>query len=99
MISAPVSFTVGCSSSQRYRTGSMTFEAARNAVAHASLAHRRQPVKAIRQMTAGDTEKLILNLLRDRAALALAHRQPVDRSEEHTSELQSRENLVCRRLL
>src|SRR5690606_41654114 len=27
------------------------------------------------------------------------HRQMLDRSEEHTSELQSRENLVCRLLL
>src|SRR5690606_41287542 len=27
------------------------------------------------------------------------HRRPGDRSEEHTSELQSRENLVCRLLL
>src|SRR5690606_39425750 len=29
----------------------------------------------------------------------MSHRQDMARSEEHTSELQSRENLVCRRLL
>src|SRR5690606_40343396 len=30
---------------------------------------------------------------------AIAHRNDISRSEEHTSELQSRENLVCRLLL
>src|SRR5690606_39640890 len=37
---------------------------------------------------------------RSRAASAIAHElREAERSEEHTSELQSRENLVCRRLL
>src|SRR5690606_41507719 len=40
-------------------------------------------------------------LREDRTALAEGHPRPCDRarSEEHTSELQSRENLVCRLLL
>src|SRR5690606_39947885 len=38
--------------------------------------------------------------LRDQAVLGGARGgEPMDRSEEHTSELQSRENLVCRLLL
>src|SRR5690606_40773157 len=37
--------------------------------------------------------------LAHRRAAALARRRVLERSEEHTSELQSRENLVCRLLL
>src|SRR5690606_40848680 len=40
---------------------------------------------------------LLMNVIREELALIL--QQYGDRSEEHTSELQSRENLVCRLLL
>src|SRR5690606_13299370 len=40
-----------------------------------------------------------INVSEDRAVLHTALRAPAGRSEEHTSELQSRENLVCRLLL
>src|SRR5690606_40055478 len=39
------------------------------------------------------------NLAVDQAGIDLLQRLVADRSEEHTSELQSRENLVCRLLL
>src|SRR5690606_39376965 len=40
-------------------------------------------------------DQRVVRLMRDEPAIAVA----VGRSEEHTSELQSRENLVCRLLL
>src|SRR5690606_40599564 len=72
-----------------------------------ALAHRdvQELVRAVgvgvRAEHAGDHELRTRELLakhaheRDRAAFTHVHR----RSEEHTSELQSRENLVCRLLL
>src|SRR5690606_41368793 len=66
--------------------------------------HRRRHGE--QQVMIGVVEEIPINLfvadgLRHRA---IAHIKPVlrqveDRSEEHTSELQSRENLVCRLLL
>src|SRR5690606_40065209 len=60
----------------------------------------------LRLVDAGDVRErhLVLRLAEQlRAALAEAHRLAAARlelrSEEHTSELQSRENLVCRLLL
>src|SRR5690606_41419052 len=41
----------------------------------------------------------LTNLLQTNAELTYAAGMGVERSEEHTSELQSRENLVCRLLL
>src|SRR5690606_39392641 len=48
---------------------------------------RRAPARAHREGARGGR------------AVREAHRRPRSRSEEHTSELQSRENLVCRLLL
>src|SRR5436309_3861894 len=55
-------------------------------------------VRLRRTRTLGVRETL--GIMKDVArALAFAHEHGVVRSEEHTSELQSRENLVCRLLL
>src|SRR5690606_40120250 len=53
------------------------------------------------EVTTGDTEGLVnyaLSIKGIRLAALIVDRTEL-RSEEHTSELQSRENLVCRRLL
>src|SRR3712207_7485984 len=54
---------------------------------------RRRPVG---QRPAGHVEELDAVLVAERAQLRT---QPLERSEEHTSELQSRQYLVCRLLL
>src|SRR5690606_39776675 len=46
-----------------------------------------------------DGSRMEFDVVRLRASLDLALRKRSVRSEEHTSELQSRENLVCRLLL
>src|SRR2546422_5486220 len=61
----------------------------------------RAPVPDPRQVGAANGERIEL-VLRDGTKLAgwyLAPRSPPPRSEEHTSELQSRLHLVCRLLL
>src|SRR5690606_39837124 len=50
----------------------------------------------------GDRRALMRSFIKDAAAVAAVRQRAInghDRSEEHTSELQSRENLVCRLLL
>src|SRR6266853_2261035 len=46
-----------------------------------------------------DAEHLLLGLLGEPDGLVKAAFQKLDRSEEHTSELQSQSNLVCRLLI
>src|SRR5690606_40718547 len=74
------------------------------AVPHAETAHLRLP----EVVGAEDTRRPILQVDDDQPTVGLArsretrrvdHRELGLRSEEHTSELQSRENLVCRLLL
>src|SRR5690606_40984062 len=57
----------------------------------------------IKEITGGESleanVELVLNNARLGAAIAVAYARLQRRSEEHTSELQSREKLVCRLLL
>src|SRR5690606_41862369 len=56
--------------------------------------HRKDAIEAFRQLVAvADFLERIMSIAGDNA------RNVAGRSEEHTSELQSRENLVCRLLL
>src|SRR5690606_80124 len=50
-------------------------------------------------LNSAHTNDSIQGLARELAPKLSAHRDEITRSEEHTSELQSRENLVCRPLL
>src|SRR5690606_40381450 len=56
---------------------------------------------AAEDLAAGALIVIVLRAEADAGSLdvALGHAELLDRSEEHTSELQSRENLVCRLLL
>src|SRR5690606_41471119 len=72
---------------------------------HDALPISLRPVARSRRQPAADGPGLPLQrqlraaLRRHPAAHSGAARAPLPRSEEHTSELQSRENLVCRLLL
>src|SRR5947199_6503878 len=56
----------------------------------------REVVRAVARDRRGGVE---LDRLPERHPPLARHRRPVDRSEEHTSELQSLRHLVCRLLL
>src|SRR3712207_7768774 len=53
----------------------------------------------LREAEAGEARDHREDLLGDLRRGAMGARRPLDRSEEHTSELQSRQYLVCRLLL
>src|SRR3712207_7802778 len=62
------------------------------------LAHRAlEP--AVRGRVVAGPDELVRQVLLRRDGVRLVVRVPVPRSEEHTSELQSRQYLVCRLLL
>src|SRR5690606_41462650 len=61
------------------------------------LQHAALP--GVRHLLAGEEDVADVTVLRAQAQLQLAELAARPRSEEHTSELQSRENLVCRLLL
>src|SRR5438270_8109495 len=52
-----------------------------------------RPIEGSRTLTSADTKALAYSVLTD------AQKHRFERSEEHTSELQSQSNLVCRLLL
>src|SRR5690606_40486593 len=60
---------------------------------HVADAHRAEVLQVVAQQLAGTLGHVLEDLFLDVLVRAL------ERSEEHTSELQSRENLVCRLLL
>src|SRR5690606_40915467 len=60
---------------------------------------RRHPARQQPAAAAADREPVVLQRVADASQRARPRGSPAARSEEHTSELQSRENLVCRLLL
>src|SRR3989442_5352243 len=60
--------------------------------------HRRRIVRIFPEEGLAD-DRAVLDRVRERSDLIEGRRERDDRSEEHTSELQSRPHLVCRLLL
>src|SRR5690606_41284188 len=74
---------------------------ARWLLTHPKLLILDEPTRGIDVGAKAEIQKLILSLAREGMSVLFisSELEEVLRSEEHTSELQSRENLVCRLLL
>src|SRR2546427_9447301 len=69
------------------------------AVLHRRLEPAAEPAVLVVQIEDDEGVGVPLRVPQSRGELGVAHGEVGDRSEEHTSELQSQSNLVCRLLL